>query len=131
MKFSIKNLFSKHDHIRRKLQIWLHLLRKSLIENFIFCAVKYDGDLSNSARYVVGTGFNCQFKLNLWVRFMKCSSKWSSQRTEYCVSSQLIWFTLLRLGFLMDKWKFSWIDDQCSHIQFYILGWQTYWPLCS
>ena len=40
MKFSIKDFFSKCDQIRRKLQIWLHLLRKSLMENFIFCAVQ-------------------------------------------------------------------------------------------
>ena len=36
MKFSIKNFFSKCDQIRRKLRIWSHLLRKSLMENFIF-----------------------------------------------------------------------------------------------
>ena len=40
MKFSIKDFFSKCDQIRRKLWIWLHLLEKSLKENFIFCAVK-------------------------------------------------------------------------------------------
>ena len=39
MKFSIKNFFSKCDQIRRKLQIWSHLLKKYLQENFIFCAV--------------------------------------------------------------------------------------------
>ena len=33
------NLFSKCDQIRRKLQIWSHLLKKSVMENFIFCAV--------------------------------------------------------------------------------------------
>ena len=37
--FSIKDFFSKYDQICRKLQIWLHLLKKSLIEKFIFCAV--------------------------------------------------------------------------------------------
>ena len=36
MKFSIKNFFSKCDQIRRKLPIWSHLLKKSLIEKFIF-----------------------------------------------------------------------------------------------
>ena len=45
MKFSIKDFFSKCDHIRRKLRIWTHLLKKSLIENFIFCAVAA-GDLN-------------------------------------------------------------------------------------
>ena len=39
MKFSIKDFFRKCDQIRRKLWIWSHLLKKSLIENFIFCAV--------------------------------------------------------------------------------------------
>ena len=39
MKFSIKNFFSKCDQIRRKLRIWSHLLKKSLTENFVFCAV--------------------------------------------------------------------------------------------
>ena len=38
-KFSIKNFFSKCDQIRRKLVIWSHLLKKYLMENFIFCAV--------------------------------------------------------------------------------------------
>ena len=40
MKFSIKDFFSKCDQIRRKLRIWSHLLKKSLMENFIFlCSV--------------------------------------------------------------------------------------------
>ena len=39
MKFSIKDSFSKCDQIRRKLRIWSHLLKKSLMENFIFCAL--------------------------------------------------------------------------------------------
>ena len=39
MEFSIKDSFSKCDQIRRKLRIWSHLLKKSLMENFIFCAV--------------------------------------------------------------------------------------------
>ena len=39
MKFSIKNFFSKCAQIHKKLRIWSHLLKKSLKENFIFCAV--------------------------------------------------------------------------------------------
>ena len=41
MKFSIKYFLSKCDRIRSKLRIWSHLLKKSLMENFIFCAVYY------------------------------------------------------------------------------------------
>ena len=39
MKFFIKDVFSKYDQIRRKLRIWSDLLKKSLMENFSFCAV--------------------------------------------------------------------------------------------
>ena len=39
MKFSIKDFFSKCNQIRRKLRIWSHSLKKSLMENFTFCAV--------------------------------------------------------------------------------------------
>ena len=38
MKFSIKDFCSKCDQIRRKLQIWSDLLKKSFMQNFIFCA---------------------------------------------------------------------------------------------
>ena len=42
MKFSIKDFFTKCDQIRRKLRIWSYLLKKSLMENFIFlCNGKY------------------------------------------------------------------------------------------
>ena len=40
MKFSIKDSFSKYDQTRRKLRIWSHLLKKSLMENFIFCTLR-------------------------------------------------------------------------------------------
>ena len=36
MKFSIKDFFSKCDQTHKKLQIWSHLLKKSLIKNFFF-----------------------------------------------------------------------------------------------
>ena len=39
-KLSINNFFSKCDQIRSFLRIWSHLLKKSLMENFIFCAVQ-------------------------------------------------------------------------------------------
>ena len=36
IEFSIKDFFSKCDQIQRKLRIWSQLLKKSLMENFIF-----------------------------------------------------------------------------------------------
>ena len=42
MKFSIKDFFSKCDQIRSFPRIWSHLLKKRLMENYIFCAVPID-----------------------------------------------------------------------------------------
>ena len=44
MKFSLKYFFSKCDQISSFLRIWSHLLKKSLMENFIFCPkISYSG----------------------------------------------------------------------------------------
>ena len=51
MKFSIKHFFSKCEQICWKLRIWSHLLRKSFMENVIFCAVQVPSE------YVNGTEF--------------------------------------------------------------------------
>ena len=47
MKLSINEAFPFNEafHFRRKLQIWSHLLKKYLMENFIFCS-----QMCNSAR---------------------------------------------------------------------------------
>ena len=37
--FSIKDFSSKGDQIRRKLRIWSHLLKESVMENFLFHVV--------------------------------------------------------------------------------------------
>ena len=50
MKFSIKNFFGKCVQNRRKLRIWPPLLKKSLIKNFIFCAVYLNFQSSTQIR---------------------------------------------------------------------------------
>ena len=49
MKFFIKDFFSKCDQIRSLLRIWSHLRKKSLMENFIFCAVDRISKMSKGA----------------------------------------------------------------------------------
>ena len=39
MKFSTKDFFNECDQIRSFLRIWSHSLKKSFVENFVFCAV--------------------------------------------------------------------------------------------
>ena len=41
MKFSITDFFSRCDQIRSILRIWSHLLKKPVIENFIFCSADF------------------------------------------------------------------------------------------
>ena len=43
LNFSIKDFFSKCDQIRSFLQIWPHLLKKSLMKNLIFSTVEFLG----------------------------------------------------------------------------------------
>ena len=72
MKFFIKDFFSKCDQIRRELRRWSHLLKKSLMENFIFCAVdlsalgksivfRVSGTLRNQFRVCASGGKNSLF----------------------------------------------------------------------
>ena len=56
--FPFKDFLSKCDQIRRKLQIWSHLLKKSLMEN-IFLAVCCDVQ----EKYSIFTLFNLFFHL--------------------------------------------------------------------
>ena len=41
-KFFIKDFFGKCDQILRRLRIWSYLLKKSLMEKIIFCAVLFN-----------------------------------------------------------------------------------------
>ena len=64
MVIAIKDFFSKCDQIRRKLRIWSHLLKKFLMENFIFCAVMGDTVLvsdygASSPRFPNSTSSKC------------------------------------------------------------------------
>ena len=65
---ALKDFFSKCDQIRRKVQIWSHLLKKSLIENFIFCAVLklYFLELKEKNYFNIFAE-TCSFALNILV----------------------------------------------------------------
>ena len=56
MKFSIKNFFSTCYQIRGCLRIWSHLLKKFLMENFIFCAVAFS----------IGICITMMFRINVF-----------------------------------------------------------------
>ena len=54
MKFSIKDSFIKCNQIYSFLRIWSHLLKKFLMENFIFCAVSQTSKMEISAKILNG-----------------------------------------------------------------------------
>ena len=90
MKFSIKDFFSKCDQIRSKLRICSHLLKKSVIENFIFCAVEYKDSccklcasyIQNCSNFITSNGYN--WKIRCYINchstnvlyFLSCNSTW-------------------------------------------------------
>ena len=65
MKFSLKDFFSKCDQMRRKLRIWSHLLKKSLMENLIFCALVF-GKKSKLTTVAIGATLLFLYLVNFW-----------------------------------------------------------------
>ena len=55
MKFSIRDFFSKYDQIQKKLRIWSHLLKKSLMENYIFCVAEIDPSTSIKFQFIIAS----------------------------------------------------------------------------
>ena len=69
MKFSVKDLSNKCDQIRSFLWIWLHLQEKSLIKNFIFCAVKLTVLAETSILLQDHVCFNFMLKYYIMISF--------------------------------------------------------------
>ena len=69
MTLSIKEYFSKFDQNRRKLRIWSHVLKKSLMKNFIFCAVS-----------ILDTHFVSSASTFLTIPYSLCGRKTLKQR---------------------------------------------------
>ena len=71
MKFFSKDLFSKCDQIRSKLRIWSHLLKKSLMENFIFVQwilrVFFLINISPNFSKTQKNNVETSFMLNFWI----------------------------------------------------------------
>ena len=65
MKFSIKNFFSKCDQIPSFPWIWLHLLKKSLMENFIFLR---SGQSSHHVQTISQPAFTCSKSTKIFLR---------------------------------------------------------------
>ena len=94
MKFSIKKFFSKCDQIRRFLQIWSHLLKKSLMGNFIVCAV-----FNILLFFIFGSSFKYTPMVTLQIR--KMFSQWNRASFRFPLKI-----------FLKRKLNFIWNDGR-------------------
>ena len=99
IKFSIKDLFSKCDQIRSFLSIWSHLLKKSLMENFIFGGVEtvleYKRNLWSMINHEGGV-IQCVKSVPIWSFFGLCFSAFGPEKLRirrlFTLSSTYIWF---------------------------------------
>ena len=57
----MEDVFRNCDQIRSSMQIWSHLLKKSLMENFIFCAMTF----SSTENFYKNLDANCSPSLIL------------------------------------------------------------------
>ena len=116
--FSTKNFFSKCVQIRSFLRIWSHLLKKSLMENFIFCAVivlfEPFFDSNNIKTYPNKTAKNSIIHWRCWLFSNTPSLKILKQGKRYGITDfKAIGFTdSIYIKFRATKcfWKIS-IED--------------------
>ena len=92
MKFSIKDFFSICDQIHSFLRIWSHLLKKSSMENFIFCAVN-------------GLKLKKSLEIQLKIEFLTPNN--GSEKCLEKTQSWVLWPNLIRR--LSMTFKLNWI----------------------
>ena len=101
VKCSIKNFFSKCDEIRRKLRIWSHLLKKSIMENFIFCARRITANRSEEiCMFVSFAQLKELFKRKNGVHLVFCKFCTSNYLCDFCTSNifhSLVLIYIMRL----------------------------------
>ena len=105
MTFSIKDFFGKWEQIRSFLRICSHLIKKSLMENVIFCAVN---------GYLILISDNCLFCHNLLTR-----------EIYYAINTWNTPITLIIFkcnGFGKRRWK-CFFDFHETILSFLIITW--------
>ena len=105
MKFSVKDFLSKCDNIRSFLRIWSHLLKKSLMEMFIFFAILV---LYNFFYYISNMSEKTYYQRNREVILNRAKYYYdTAQKMKFCIkdffskcdkirSFLLIWLHLLK-----------------------------------
>ena len=106
MKFSIKDFFSKCDQIRSFLRIWSHSLKKSLMGNFIFCAVSWGNTSFHFDNHLA--------PFHLWYREIV------PKYEKYCKCFFLDWeFNYRNKAFLI--WSSPALREKCPDTEFFLV----------
>ena len=105
MRFSIKDFFSKCDKIRCILQIWSHSLKKSVMENFIFCAVcifcLHSALISFLVKYPIKILKGCQTVVSANQNYSRTPEKHYLISRSICLMfSRLCW----KMCYLLVEW---------------------------
>ena len=122
MKFSIEDFFSKYEQIQRKLQIWSHLLKKSLMENFLFCAVI--DELISMFELKDFCLFYCQYhcvksvriRSFFWSVFSRIRGKTRARKTQNIDTFYAVYVSFL---FLYSSLLYYSISEYMQHLSIY------------
>ena len=98
-KFLIKDFFSKCDQIPRKLRVWSHLLKKTLMVNFIFCAVSH---LTTKMKRSQETVINHCFWIECGCIIKDCIIVWLCMYLTLCVPLIIFVTKIIRRKLLLQ-----------------------------
>ena len=109
LKFTLSQAFVKLVSIW-KLRIWSNLLKKSVMENFIFCAVETGEQVWNFQKFLI-----------YWTT---CNHKQTQQRLKYLKSRDLIRYRrvlIFEKHKCLSKWSFIMYTLLLTYVSYFIL----------
>ena len=120
--FHIKDFFSKCEQTCRKLRIWSHLPKKSLMENFIFCAV-HEFEIAHIDKMMTydhwwhqlyGHTTNVYFPNQKYVFRVEKTETFFNKKKKLSVLCLLYFVFFQKLGFWVCSAKISSSKDVCN-----------------
>ena len=135
MKFYIKDFFGKCDQIRRKLRIWSYLLKKSLMNNLISCAVFCRTDIraSKGFHYLCSKKSLAKFHMqphgqahSIICWFTKFPRKYPWRECKFCEVP-----CCLHANIFLSRISLGDFQKKLEWIFWYIFKWLYYWRRAS
>ena len=127
IKLSVSNFFRKCDKIRSFLRIWSHLLKKSLMKNFIFCTVQFLlPNLDFKLRSKMYIFYHSQFNIVIATQPAITCSKLTIETIEHQKAIGIVLMSLLLiLNIFMSCSSISIINFEQVNSGWTLLGFST------